>query len=112
MIAIARRASLLSAFAVVAISGHVLDRTTGQPLAHVRVTVGAAHATTDARGTFTLRGVKAGRADVAVESDDVPLQHFAIDVAPHATHLDIHACSTTLDYNCGAPAPDFGTHGG
>ncbi len=91
------------ALALAMLTGHVLDRTTGQGLAHVRVTAGSAHATTDRSGSFTLRGLKAGPLAVTLESDDVPVQHFTVTVRG-ATEHDFRACSTTLDYSCGAPA--------
>ena len=94
---------MIVALALAILTGHVLDRTTGQGLAHVRVTAGASHTTTDASGTFTLRGLKAGSLAVTLESDDVPAQHFTLTVRG-ATQHDFHACSTTLDYSCGAPA--------
>jgi hypothetical protein len=91
------------ALALAMLSGRVLDRTTGQGLAHVRVTAGSSHATTDRSGGFTLRGLKSGPLGVTLESDDVPVQHFTVTVRG-ATEHDFRACSTTLDYNCGAPA--------
>jgi hypothetical protein len=99
-----RSAALGFAFAAALLSGRVFDRTTGQALAHVRVSAGAASATTDAAGRYTLRGLHAGTASVTLESDDVPAQHFTVTVGPHATEHDFRACSTTLDYDCGAPA--------
>jgi hypothetical protein len=98
-----RAGALATAFALAVLSGHVFDRTTGQGLAHVRVSVGSAHAVTDAAGRYVLRGVKPGAATVTLESDDVPLERESIVLGAGATRHDFHACSTTLDYNCGAP---------
>jgi protocatechuate 3,4-dioxygenase beta subunit len=98
------RASALAAFAVV-LSGHVLDRTTGQPLAGVQVRAGHAHAVTDRAGRYALRGLRAGAVAITLESDDVPAQHITVTVGTGATVRDLRACSTTLDYNCSAPAP-------
>jgi protocatechuate 3,4-dioxygenase beta subunit len=85
------------------LSGRVLDRTTGQPLPHVRVSSGTASATTDARGRFTLRGLRAGNVNLLLESDDVPAQHATVKVGDGTTRRDLRVCSTTLDYNCSSP---------
>ena len=87
--------------------GRVLDRTTGQPLPHVRVAVaGGPHAASDAEGRFVLRGLHGRRIVVTLESDDVPPQHVGVTLASRGTTThDVRACSTTLDYSCGAPAP-------
>ena len=71
-------------FALIAatLGGRVLDTTTGQPLAHVRLRVGAASATTDARGRFVLRGLHPGVVTITLESDDVPLQRARLRIAP------------------------------
>jgi protocatechuate 3,4-dioxygenase beta subunit len=103
-----RRREICIALALVLLSGRVLDRTTGQPLAHVRVSSGHVSATTDSRGRFTLRGLQSGRVDLLLESDDVPAQHASVTLGAGTTYRDLHACSTTLDYNCSgpdAPAP-------
>jgi hypothetical protein len=106
------RFPIATLLAVLVFSGRVLDRTTGQGLPHVVVQAGAAHATTDATGRFSMRNVKAGLADVTVKSDDVPTQHYAVRIGAGTTHHDFRACSTTLDYNCGTPAlPDSGDGG-
>jgi protocatechuate 3,4-dioxygenase beta subunit len=102
----ARRACVALALALLA--GRVLDRTTGQPLAHVRVSSGHVSATTDAAGRFTLRGLPPGHADVLLESDDVPAQHASVTLGPGTTHRDLRACSTTLDYNCSSPGAPSG----
>ncbi len=105
------RHPLASTLAIAVILGNVYDRTTGQPLAHVTVTLGASHATTDAAGRFTFRNVKPGSSQLTLESQDVPEQHFTVRVgAVRNVHLELHACSTTLDYDCAAPGP--GTQGG
>lgn len=83
--------------------GTVADRTTGQPLSGVTVTVGARHTVTRADGTFKLAGVKPGHAEIGVESDDVPPQHFSATVGAKTSRADLRVCSTTLDYNCGPP---------
>lgn len=92
-----RAAGVLAALLI----GTVSDRTTGQPLPGVSVSIGAVHATTRADGSFRLAGVKAGRTTVRTESDDVPPQHFAVTVGKVSSRLDLRVCSTTLDYNCG-----------
>jgi hypothetical protein len=96
---------LLLAAATLVLSGHVLDRTTGQPLAGVSVHAGAAKATTDGSGHYTLRGLRAGKATIVLESDDVPPQNFAVTLRAPKTQRDFTACSTTLDYTCAPQAP-------
>ncbi len=92
------------------VAGHVVDRTTGQPLTGVEVRVqGAAKVaparTTDA-GQYTLRGVPPGHYTLSVSSDDVPPQTFDLVVrAGKLQHFDITACSTTLDYSCAPVTP-------
>jgi protocatechuate 3,4-dioxygenase beta subunit len=106
------RATLSIAFAVVVLSGSVFDRTTGQPLRDVRIVAGTHTATTDVHGRYALRVLKRGPLAITLESDDVPPQHFTVTVGAGTTHADFRACSTTLDYNCGAPAPSFGNGNG
>ncbi len=104
--------AVLSAHAVAVFSGHVLDKTTGQPLAGVHVALGAAHATTDKAGRFALNRVRPGTTTITLESDDVPLQRITVTIGAPATARDLRACSTTLDYNCGAPSAPAGGTGG
>jgi protocatechuate 3,4-dioxygenase beta subunit len=101
------RAFALAAFAGV-LSGHVLDRTTGQPLGGVHVRAGRAHAVTDRAGRYALRGLRAGAVSITLESDDVPAQRLTVTVGAGATIRDLRACSTTLDYDCSGPARDSG----
>jgi len=96
-------APTLLAFAFAVLLGTVSDRTTGQPLPGVTVSVGAVHALTHADGTFRLTGVKPGPATLGVESDDVPPQHFSVTIKPTGARAALRVCSTTLDYNCGPP---------
>lgn len=83
--------------------GEITDRTTGQPLAGVGISLGTARATSHADGSHRLTGVKPGRATLTVESPDVPPQHFTVTVGNATSRADLRACSTTLDYNCGPP---------
>jgi hypothetical protein len=83
--------------------GSVADRTTGQPLPGVHVSLGTAHTTSRADGSFRLSGLKPGRATLSVSSDDVPPQRFPVTIGPATTRADLRVCSTTLDYNCGPP---------
>ena len=87
------------------LAGHVVDRTTGQGLANVRVTAGGASTVTDRAGAYALHGVKAGALTITLESDDVPRQTFPVNVRGAKTHFDVRACSTTLDYACAHAFP-------
>jgi hypothetical protein len=95
--------ALVAALLVAVLAGTITDKTTGQPLSGVVVTVGAVHATSHADGTYRLSGVKPGAATVTVSSDDVPPQRFSVTVGTAVTHANFTACSTTLDYSCGPP---------
>ncbi|MBD5606208.1 MAG: carboxypeptidase regulatory-like domain-containing protein [Candidatus Eremiobacteraeota bacterium] len=88
------------------LAGHVVDRTTGQGLANVRVTAGGASTVTDRAGAYALHGVKAGALTITLESDDVPRQTFPVTIRGSKTHLDVRACSTTLDYECAHTFPN------
>jgi hypothetical protein len=93
--------------AVIAFSGQLLDQTTSQPLAHVKLRVSgqaSAGATTNADGRFTLRVFKPGTYAVTAESDDVPPQTFRVTVGKHqSSAITVKLCSTTLDYHCATP---------
>jgi hypothetical protein len=95
--------SIVATVLVAVLAGTITDKTTGQPLADVVVSVGAAHATSRADGTYRLSGVKPGPATLTVSSDDVPPQRFPVKIGTATTRADLTVCSTTLDYNCGAP---------
>jgi protocatechuate 3,4-dioxygenase beta subunit len=91
--------------------GRVLDATTGQPLIGVRISVAGpqhAWALTDRQGRYRLSGLRPGTYHVTLVSSDVPAQHRTVVVRGTSTVLDVRACSTTLDYSCGAPT----MHGG
>jgi hypothetical protein len=101
---------LCVALAVTLLSGQIVDRTTGQPLAGVDVSVAGsakiAPARTGDAGRYTLRGLRPGRYTLNVSSDDVPPQTFAVVVGSRPTQrFNIIACSTTLDYSCAAAFP-------
>ncbi len=104
------RYALAPTLAMAVVMGQVHDRTTGQPLAHVKVTLGSSHTTTDGAGRFTFRNVKPGSPQLTLESDDVPQKRITVHIGTANVHLDVEACSTTLDYNCSAPLP--GTQSG
>ncbi len=93
--------SLVAVLAFAVLIGTVTDRTTGQPMPNVTVTVGAAHATSRPDGTYRLTGVKPGKTSVTASSNDAPPQRFPVTVGNATTHLDLVLCSVTLDYNCG-----------
>ena len=88
--------------AFVLLAGSIADRTTGQPLGGVTVSVGAAHTVSRADGSFRLNVTKPGPAVVSVSSDDVPPQQFTVTVGTKS-RVNLRVCSTTLDYNCGPP---------
>lgn len=83
--------------------GNLADRTTGQPLAGVHVSLGSAHAISRADGSFRLSGLKPGHSTLSVSSDDVPPQGFSVTVGNATSRVNLRVCSTTLDYNCGPP---------
>jgi hypothetical protein len=97
------RAKLLTFWSLAVLIGNLTDRTTGQPLAGIGVSLGAAHATSHADGSFRLTGVKPGGATLTVSSDDVPPQRFSVTVAKTTSHVNLRVCSITLDYSCGLP---------
>ena len=90
--------------AVVVLSGHVTDKTTGQPLGGVHVVADGpqhASATTSGDGAYRLSKLRAGRYTLTLSSDDVPPQRFEVTVrGAKPQTFDAVACSTTLDYAC------------
>jgi hypothetical protein len=104
------RGGAIVAFGLVVLMGHIVDRSTGQPLVGVDVSAsGAAKISpgkTNDAGQYTLRGMSPGHYTLTVSSDDVPPQTFELDVhGAKVQHFNITACSTTLDYSCAAPQP-------
>jgi hypothetical protein len=97
------RSALIAVWTLAVLVGNLADRTTGQPLSGVSVSVRAAHATSRADGSFRLTGLKPGRATLSVSSDDVPPQQFPVTIGNASTRVNLRVCSTTLDYNCGPP---------
>jgi hypothetical protein len=97
------RPSFLPALMFAVLLGTISDRTTGQPMAGVDVSLGSVHATSRSDGSYKLAGVKPGHATLTVSSDDVPPQHLPVTIGPAASRADLRVCSTTLDYNCGIP---------
>jgi len=93
--------SLLASLVFAILIGTISDRTTGQPLSGVVVTVGSVHATSHDDGSYKLSGVTPGKTSLLVNSDDVPPQRFPVTVGPATTRVNLRVCSTTLDYNCG-----------
>jgi hypothetical protein len=94
---------LCASWMLAVLLGTVTDRTTAQPLPGVGISLGAAHTTSHADGTFRINGVKPGHATLAVSSDDVPPQRYPVTIGSSTTHVTLRVCSTTLDYNCGPP---------
>ena len=100
----ASRSLPLLAAAAVVLSGHVTDKTTGQPLAGVHVAAAGpqrAAATTNGDGAYRLPALRPGRYTLTLSSDDVPPQSFTVTVHGTKQTFDVVACSTTLDYACG-----------
>jgi hypothetical protein len=95
--------SLTACLMFAVLIGTISDRTTGQPMPGVTISLGAAHTTSHADGTYKLAGLKPGHATVSVSSDDVPPQRLPVTVGPATSRADLRVCSTTLDYNCGIP---------
>lgn len=93
---------LFAVLAVTFLSGRIVDRTTGQPLPGVRVTLADASATTGGDGRYRLRGLVPGTFTLTLQSNDVPVERLRVKLAPGANERDVRACSTTLDYGCGA----------
>ncbi len=88
-----------------AVAGMILDATTMQPLAGVRVEVPetASETTTDARGTFRITGLPGGPVSVAVRHPgfrlivrSVTLEHGKAAIFPPG-HLNLHALPVELD---------------
>ncbi len=88
--------------AVALLSGRVSDRTTGQPLPGVRVSAAGATALTDGAGRYRLRLPHAGSVTLTLQSADVPVERMPLRLKAGANVRDVRACSTTLDYGCGA----------
>jgi protocatechuate 3,4-dioxygenase beta subunit len=99
------RAALCVALALALLSGRVLDATTGQPLAGIRISaVGPTRATTttDRAGRFTFTTLKPGRYRITARSRAVPPQSVHRTLrAGKPLNIRLHVCSTTLDYHCG-----------
>ena len=97
--------SILLTIVLAAVTGTILDKTTGQPLAGVRVTTAAGDhqvkTRTDAQGRFSLGSLPDGIYTLHLSSDDVPPQTIRLRVAGKTARLTLRACSTTLDYTCG-----------
>ncbi len=91
------------AFAV--LTGTIHDKTTGQPLTGVTVTTrqgpNTFTARSDSNGRFTLRGLADGKYTLHLSSHDVPAQDFQVRIEGSQAHVNLRACSTTLDYSCG-----------
>lgn len=94
----------VAAAALAALTGTLHDNTTGQPLVGVAVTAGsgthAQTARTDTNGRFVLRHLAPGTYTLHFSSKDVPAQSARVRVRGGMVHVDLRACSMTLDYSC------------
>ena len=99
-----RLLALCAATAFTLLLGRITDRTTGQPLAGVQVSLHSGHATlratTDRHGRFRMLDAPAGTRTLRYASDDVPPQSLTLTVHGKKQSVSITACSTTLDYSC------------
>jgi hypothetical protein len=102
--------NVLLAAAIVVLSGHVTDRTTGQGLPGVTIRAGAAQAVSGKGGAYRLR-LSPGFHTLSASSRDVPPQRFTVTVRASGSHFDFKACSTTLDFHCGTPDAPNGAGG-
>lgn len=92
---------LVALLALTWLSGRIVDRTTGQPLPGVHITVAGANASTDGDGRYRLRGLVPGTYTLTLQSNDVPAERVRVTLKSGANERDVRACSTTLDYGCG-----------
>jgi Fe(3+) dicitrate transport protein len=101
------------ALTLATLSGHIVDITTGQSMPGIHVTLrGPTSSATrsNPQGRFLFRNLAPGHYTVTVESADVPRQTRSVEVrAGEPTTLDLHICSTTLDYQCGGGSPGSGS---
>ena len=100
------RYALVSVAVLAMLFGRVTDRTTGQPLSGVHVSVtgpSRAAAVTDSQGRYRASGLRPGTYHLTFQSHDVPAQHRTVTMGKRNVQLDVTACSTTLDYSCVNP---------
>lgn len=81
--------------------GAIFDKTTGQPLVGVHVSVAGKHATSDTHGRFHITGLREGRTVLTYSSHDVPEQTVHVLLSGSTVNVRLPACSITLDYQCG-----------
>ena len=94
----------IAALALAVLFGQVTDRTTGQPMPHVKLQLhGSMHVTaiTDRSGRYKLNGLRPGVYSVTLSSSDVPPVRTHVHVGVRTTRRNFVVCSTTLDYSCG-----------
>jgi outer membrane usher protein FimD/PapC len=97
------RVSAVMALVLVVLSGHITDKTTGQPLVGVHVSVSGpsrATASTGSNGQYVLRNLRPGTYSVTISSNDVPREQRSVTIGTKNTTQDFTVCSTTLDYSC------------
>jgi hypothetical protein len=96
--------SLAATLTLTLLVGQMTDRTTGQPLRGVQITVLSGgrvlRAATGADGRFRLPGLQPGPRTLHYSSADVPPQSLKLTVHGARQSIAITACSTTLDYSC------------
>jgi len=97
------RTMLTFALVLATLAGRLSDRTTGQPLPDVSVSLSPGHHSvkTDAGGRFTIAGLKAGTYTLTFESNDVPAQTDVVKLRSGQRRvLTVTVCTTSLDYRC------------
>jgi len=99
-----RKFAVTAALTLPVLSGRIVDRTTGQPMFGVHVTItGAANATTITNrvGRYTLRNLRPGRYRIAVRGKGMPTVRRRITLSNKNAVANFVVCSVALDYSCG-----------
>ena len=79
----------MAALAVTLLTGQLSDRTTGQPLKDVHVSIAGATSSTDSRGRYRLIVPHPGTFTLTLQSADVPVERIRVTLtAGSRAHLD------------------------